>query len=582
MEEFYPDQTIRDKCHEISNKLNKYLIEQSMDKKLYMQFKKYYDNVYPKEKNNNLLTEQMIRYVEKTNLSYKLNGMELNDDDLAKLIEINKRISELSNQISHNISSYDIKFEFIEDELSGMTKQWLETRKTDKQIDFRDVYSLNLKYPDYVPIMSNCSNRNTRRKMNTSYLQRCVNTNPQLINEILELKNTKARILGFEKYSDLKLCKQMAKKTSNVMDFLNDLKEKIKPKTESDIRLISEFANKDNIHKIEQWDLSYYTKKISESIVNINMESLKQYFPLAKVKSGMFEVYQQLFGYRFTNISNLSKHTFWHESVELYQVNKSNDNSLVGYFYLDLFPRSGKFSHAAVFPIIRKSAQNYPICIMACNFDPIINLSFSEVETFFHEFGHIMHNMASIATIGSLAGTTCERDFVEAPSQMLEEWCYVDNVLKMLSEPEIPSELIAKLRLYRKQFVGIHIAKQLTYALTDMALHGSAYNSDPAQIYNQIFEEMLGLNTIPNTNMIASFGHIFGGYDAGYYGYLWSEVYAKDMFYSKFLNNELNPDIGSEYVSKVLCWGSIRDSDISLKEFLSREVSTQPFIDSIL
>lgn len=593
MEQFHPKEEIRNKCHELNIKMAEFNIEQSMRSDIYEQIKYYYDKIFPNEKSS--LSEQDIRFVEKMMNEYKYIGMDLDKDKRNQIELINTEISNLSNQFSHNISSDNTIFEFIEDELTGMSKDWLESRLImDKLKDDRKVYKISLKYPDYVPIMEQCSNRNIRRIISTAYISRCMDTNNMIASDILRLKNSKAKLMKyvdnstgivkyFDKYSDYKLQKQMAKKTEKVITFLNSLKDKIQPIVKTDLDLIRAEALIDNIHEIELWDISYYSKKIKERVANIDMEALKEHFPLKTVTNGMFEIYQTLFNYTFVDITESNKNTFWHHDVNLFQVIDNSTNTIIGYFYFDLFPRQGKFSHAAVFPIIRKSSKVLPVCIMACNFDPKSNLRFDEVETFFHEFGHIMHNIASVSDYASLAGTTCERDFVEAPSQMLEEWCYVESALNKMTPTDkpIPAEVLKNLQIYRKQFVGYHNARQIVFGLVDMALHGSEYDQPTDQVYKKIFEDIIGLKSIPNTNIIASFGHIFSGYDAGYYGYLWSEVYAKDMFYSKFANKELDQNVGLEYKTKVLQWGSIRDSMDSLKDFLKRESSNEAFIKSI-
>jgi len=591
MEHFHLDENIRNKCHELNVKMAKFNIEQSMRNDIYKQIKYYYENTFQKEISLNKLSKQDIRFVEKMMNEYKYIGMDLDKDKRNQIKLINTEISNLSNQFSHNISSDNTTFEFIEDEVQGMPKDWLKLRLImGKFKDNRQVYKISLKYQDYVPIMEQCSNRNTRRIVSTAYISRCIDVNGKIASDILKLKHLKAKLMRFNQYSDYKLQKQMAKKTETVMTFLNSLKDKIKPIVNNDLDLIRAEALTDNIHEIELWDISYYSKKIKERITNIDMEALKVHFPLITVMNGMFEIYQTLFNYTFVDITESNKKTFWHKDVKLFKVIDNsikvidnNTNTIIGYFYLDLFSRPGKISHAAVFPIIRKSVNNLPVCIMTCNFNPHSNLRFDEVETFFHEFGHIMHNIASVADYGSLAGTTCERDFVEAPSQMLEEWCYIGTTLNKMTPKDKPisSEVLKNLQIYRKQFVGYHYARQIVFGLVDMDLHGLSYDQPTDQVYKKIFEDITGLKSIPNTNIIASFGHIFSEYDASYYSYLWSEVYAKDMFYSKFAGKELDKNKGLEYKTKFLQWGSIQDSIVSLKDFLGREPSDEAFIRSI-
>ena len=387
--------------------------------------------------------------------------------------------------------------------------------------------------------MQKCSNRDTRSRILTAYLSKCIKTNPEIAKRILILKKSKAELLGFNCYSDYKLQKAMAKNTSTVMNFLNKLKNDLKPLLESDFELIRQRALNDGINEIQQYDISYYVKKISESIANVNMDELKQYFPQTKVINGLFEIYQSLFNVKYIDRTQLYSNTIWHSDVKLFEITDLSDNT-IGYFYLDLYPREGKYPHAAVFPIIRKSNVKLPICIMTCNFDPISNLSIYQVETLFHEFGHVMHSMLSNAEYQALAGTTCERDFVETPSQMLEQWCYIDTVLDKITYPKIPSELINAVRKCKKLFKGEYYSKQLVFALTDMILHSEYNPSDPdnsttpLDIYNNIFVDIIGLKPLIGTDFLASFVHIFTSYDAAYYGYMWSEAYAKDIYATKF------------------------------------------------
>ena len=293
----------------------------------------------------------------------------------------------------------------------------------------------------------------------------------------------------------------------------------------------------------------------------------------------MFDIYSQLLNFNFV-INNNNNHTLWHHSVKLYDVYDKITNNLVGYFYLDLFPRPGKYSHAACFDLIKKSKNNKPVAIMACNFSKDDNLTFDEVETLFHEFGHVMHHLCAKCTISSLSSFGCEADFVETPSQLFEEWCYVPKTLKMMANEDIPEFIVDKIIESRKILQGYHYARQLLFGLFDMNIHGLKFNEEPEKLYNKMAKDIVTLEPLENTNTITSFGHLFGGYASGYYGYLWSLVYAKDLF-SKFKDNELNSELGSELKEKVLSWGGIRDSVVSMKEFLNREPNSDFFINSL-
>jgi Zn-dependent oligopeptidase len=257
---------------------------------------------------------------------------------------------------------------------------------------------------------------------------------------------------------------------------------------------------------------------------------------------------------------------------------KSNDLT-IGYFYLDLFPRDGKYGHAAVFPCISKSIDTHPVAAMACNFAKDY-MTFDELETFFHEFGHVMHHMSSISKISGTASFSCESDFVETPSQMFEEWVYTNKTLKLIS-PSITDDIIEKIKKQRNILQGYHYARQLSFCYLDMNVHSKKYDHNSFETNKRITKEILGLDVQENTNSVASFGHLMGGYDAGYYGYLWSLVYAKDLF-TKFIDHELDSNIGLKFRNEVLSQGSIRPSMESIRIFLGREPNEDAFIRSIL
>jgi thimet oligopeptidase len=332
--------------------------------------------------------------------------------------------------------------------------------------------------------------------------------------------------------------------------------------------------------KIGVWDIPFYSRIFTERTCQFDKEQLKQYFPVSTVVSGALTIYQNLLGFKFTKVEDYNN-TFWHESVELYKVTNMDD-SMAGYFYLDLYPREGKYSHAACFPFINKSATTLPVATMACNFNKD-NLSFDEVETFFHEFGHVMHHISSEATISMMASFSCEGDFVETPSQMFEEWCYHYDTLKLMSN-NLPIELVAKLNQSRQTLQGYFYARQLSFGIFDMKIHSKEFiesNLSPGELFAQVTKEILELEVIPKTCEPASFGHLMGGYDAGYYGYAWSLVYAKDMFSLFTPDNLLNQQFGMKLRKEVLSKGSMRRSIDSVKIFLGRDPSSDMFIKSL-
>lgn len=570
MKDFHQNKEIRDVCSKLSDKLSTWSIEQSMRKDLYEKYKYYSSSQYNVEKP--FLSCEENTYFTNMMQNYSLAGMELPDEKFEELKEIKKSISTLCNDFQQNLGEENYVEYLKPEELDGLPSNYISSRLNDNMV------KVTLKYPDYVPIMEYATNRDLRKRLSTLFKSRCIKSNSVIMEKVFKLRQKVASILGYTNYSDYKLVKSMAGSSETVNKFLNDLHQQIKPVLQQDLNIMNSMHG-DNI---EQWDVAYYSRIYTEKTCNFDKEAMKEYFPVDIVVSGTFEIYQKLLSFKF--MKQPYSTDFWHESVELYKVydmtcmSLDMEDSVVGYFYLDLYPREGKYSHAACFPYITKSSNTDAVATMACNFGKD-NLTFDEVETFFHEFGHVMHHLSSGSTIKDLSSFSCEHDFVETPSQMFEEWCYMPETLKMMSK-NLPQEMILKLNQSRKMFQGYHYARQLVFGMFDMKIH-STNETNPTILFSMIQKDILGLETIPGTSEPASFGHLMGGYDAGYYGYAWSLVYAKDLF-SMFKDNLLDPKLGLKLRTIVLSQGSMRKSLESVKEFLGREPSNKPFIDSIM
>ncbi len=570
MKDFYVDEEIRNICSDLDTQISKFNIDQSMRKDYFNKFSYYYKNIFPEESKK--LNIEQIKYINDLEENYKNLGMYLDDNKYEKVKCIKKEIEELSDEFNNNLNNENSVFYFNKEELVGLPDKYFEDRVFEN-----NKFMVTLKYPDYNPLMEYCKNRDIRKKMCIAYNSRCINENSILAKKIFSLRNELANIFDYDKFSDYVLTDKMAKNTDSVMKFLIDIKNKINKQKDIDIENLKKIALEDNIDEIQLYDIAYYSRIYKQRVLNISKEDIKIYFNLEKVTQGMFNIYSKLLNYEFVRNNNYNN-TLWHNTVELYDV--FENNNLIGHFYLDLFPRDGKYSHAACFDIINKSKNNKPIAFIACNFTKNDNLDFDEVETYFHEFGHVMHHLSAKSTISPMSSFSCESDFVETPSQLFEEWCYVPETLKMMANDNISDYIIEKIIQSRNLLQGYHYARQLLFGFFDMDIHGNNYNKDPAEHYNKLFNEIIGLKSLENTNNIASFGHLFGGYESGYYGYLWSLVYAKDLF-TRFQNNELNSEIGKELKEKVLCWGGIRDSVTSMIDFLGREPNSDYFISTL-
>jgi thimet oligopeptidase len=578
-EQIHPDPEIRSKSTELNKELMAFGIEQSMRQDVYDVISYYYKNQYIHEFIN--LTQEQRKYVENTMIGYNMLGLGLEEDKKEKAKEINKKLSGYSSDYHRNIAEVKTEFELDLSQLDGMDESWLANRA----IEGTSKYRVKLQYPDYMPIIEYCKNRETRKFMSEAMGSRCMDLNLPIILDAVRLRKEKAELFGFESHTDFKLQNMMAKNSTTVMTFLNRLLDLIKPVVRLEKDKLNQLAKElDCLDMIEPWDKGYYSRIYTEKVSGLNMADLKKMFTIDSVTNGIFSIYQELLGLNFVDITESNSQALYTKDIRLFGVFNKTDQlhtSPMGYFYLDLFPRDGKYSHAAMFTFVRKSKYNLPISAIVCNFDPKLNVEFDNVVTYFHEFGHLMHNMVSSNQISSLSGTACQRDFVETPSQMFEEWCYCEEPLKRLVTQEyielVTPELVAKINKQNKQLQGMFNAGQLSYGLLDQAIHSSNIPDNTWVYYNNLVKELFGWEISPKVNMLANWGHMFG-YDSSYYGYLWSKVYAIDLF-SFFKSNPMDKELGMRLRSEILSRGGALDGLDLLRNFMGREPNPDAYIE---
>ena len=577
----HPDEEIRKKSTELNKELSSFDIEQSMRQDVYNIISHYYLNQYLSESVN--LDLEQKKYVEKIMIAYNMLGLGLEEEKKEQVKEISKKISTYSSDYSTNLAEIKTELEFGVEELEGMDPEWLSNR-LDPNNNLK--VKVKLQYPDYIPIMEYCKIRETRKIMSEAMGSRCIDTNMSIILETIKLRQEKAKLFGFKSHSDFKLQNLMANNSQNVMNFLHKLLDLIKPLVESDKNKLLQLAKElDGLDEIRSWDTTYYGRIYTEKESGLKMEDLKKLFTIESVTNGIFSIYQELLGFKFVDITESNPQALYAPDIKLFCVYDSSDleqSSPLGYFYLDLFPRPGKYSHAAMFTFVRKSQYNLPISAIVCNFDPKLNVDFDNVVTYFHEFGHLMHNMSSTNNIESLSGTACQRDFVETPSQMFEEWCYCEEPFKRLVKPEFLNildfkNIISKLNKQSKMIQGIFNARQISYGLLDMAIHSESIPNDTWEYFNNLNKELFGWELSPKVNMLANWGHMFG-YDSSYYGYLWSKVFSIDLF-SFFKDKELDQELGKKLRVEILSKGGSLDGMELLRNFMGREPNPNAFID---
>jgi peptidyl-dipeptidase Dcp len=550
------------------------------------------NQVYQQKTNLNLSEEQKT-LLDKTYKSFVRNGANLSEDKKNQLREIDKNLSQLTLKFGENVLEETNKYELIVDDinaLEGLPDAILESAaQLAEDKGHKGNWIFTLAYPSYVPFMTYAKNRELRKQLfiasSTKASKGDELDNQETIKEILRLKNQRANLLGYNKYADFVLEERMAKSSSNVTDFLSQLLDKAKPKAQQEMEELTLFAQKlDGLNQLEKWDYAYYSEKLKKEKFDIDDEVLRPYFQLEKVIDGVFQTSERLFGLTFKLNESIP---VYHPDVKAYEVN-DQDGKHVAVLYADFFPRAGKQNGAWMtsFRGQRKinGKDERPHISIVCNFTKPTKtkpslLSFNEVTTLFHEFGHALHGMLADGNYESLSGTSVYWDFVELPSQILENWCYEKECLDMFAkhyetgEP-IPAVLIEKIKQSSNFHQGYQTLRQLSFGLLDMAYH----SQDPANIGNLFeFEKNATQATalLPNvegTMMSTSFSHIFqGGYGAGYYSYKWAEVLDADAFELFQEKGIFDTETANSFRKNVLSAGGTEHPEILYKRFRGRD-----------
>lgn len=577
MKGLHPNEEIRLQATQSSTELQQFSAENSMRKDVYEKVYSYYHGKYKEEKE--FLNEEQQKFMEEIMLSYKKMGIHLEDSLTNRIKEIKKEIIDLTNQYESNLDNYCYSLYFTLEESKGLNESyikehWIPPENENEVGKIR----VQMNYPDYIGFMEYCEISESRKKVYIAYKSRAKDMNIPLGERILTLRHEYCQLLGYSQYSELALQDRMASNTEMVLSFLDKVETKLKPLFERDMALLEQ------LHPtfLEMWDMLYVMRVYKEQKMNINKEDIKEYFPLMETIPKVFAVFQKMLGYTFQPTKEYN-HTLWHEDVTLYEVWDIETNSIKGYFYLDLFPRDGKYGHCAVFPLISASSETLPVAALVCNFEREY-FQFDDLETFFHEFGHVMHHISSTSTNCSMSSFSCEMDFVETPSQMFEEWCFVPYVLNQLS-PTLPKTMIQTIIDVRELLQGYHYTRQLYFAKFDMYIHDPNQEGSTFEIGKQLLNELFPTFQVPDeVNEIATFGHVFGGYECGYYSYMWSQAFAIDVF-SQFFQDETDMDNckqGKRFREEILCQGSKRSSMISMQRFLGRDPDENAFIQSLI
>ncbi len=536
------------------------------------------------------LAGESRRLLDKQLLDFKRNGLLLAPAKRAEVKRLKDRLVDLELTFGKNLNEIKNYLPVTKEELEGLPDDYVARLEREG-----DKYKVTLDYPDYFPFMNNARNARARQMLEKLYNNRAAETNLVILAEVLKLRREAAKLLGYPTHAHYILEDRMAKKPAAVQKFIDKLEKRLKVLAKEELKVLKDLKREtegpEAAAVFNAWDWRFYDNLLKKSRYQVDDEKIKEYFPMETVTAGMLAVYQKLLGVKFRAVANAE---LWSPDVKLYEVTDAAGGPAIGYFYMDLFPRDGKYKHAAAFTLIkgRQLTDSYqaPVSAMVANFNkpspgrPSL-LKHEEVETFFHEFGHIMHQTLTKARYGRFSGSSVARDFVEAPSQMLEEWAWQKDILNSLSghfsdpSKKLPPELLDKMLAAKNVNSGLVNLRQLFFAGIDLRYH-TAEVVDTTEEYRRLMEPISMLPMSEGTHPEASFGHLMG-YDAGYYGYMWSKVFAEDMFSRFEAEGVLNPVLGRQYRELILEPGSSRDEAGQLKAFLGRAPNETAFLKSI-
>ena len=546
-----------------------------LNDKLYKKVKTVYNLT-----NKNSLSNEENTLLENTYKSFLRNGANLSNKDKNKLRKLDIMLGKLSLNFGQNLLKETNEYELLisdEKKLDGLSHDHKEAAKMLAKSKNKKGWLFTLDYPSFSALITYCKNRSLRKEITIAFGQRAFKNNEsdnqKVILEIINLRYQKAILLGYKSYSEYVLEERMAKNTKNVMNFLEDLVEKVKPIAKKEFKVLENYAKSiDNIDNLEKWDISFYTEMYKKHKYDVDQEKLKPYFSLTNVLNGAFEISNKLYGLNFKKISTIDT---YNDEVNTYEVNDEKNN-FIALLYTDFHPRKGKRGGAWMTSYkpqyIFKNNNQRPHISIVCNFTrPIKNkpslLTFNEVTTLFHEFGHALHGILANTKFKSLSGTNVSWDFVELPSQIFENWCYEEEALNIFAfhyktKKLIPIELINKIKESANYNQASQTLRQLSLAILDMNWH----NINPIKIKSvkeyehKILKKLTFIKDLNVTCTSTSFSHIFqGGYSSGYYSYKWAEVLDADAFEYFKEKGIFNKSIASKFKDNILSKGGTQD-----------------------
>lgn len=585
-----------DQCIE---KLTRYSTQVGQNEKLYSAYV-----TLRNDEGYNKLSQPQRQAIDNAIRDFRLAGVDLPQEKKTRYAQIKDNLSKLTNQFSNNVLDATHGWsKHVEDVnlLAGLPDSAVATAKQAAQSRDLPGWVLTLDGPVYLTVMTQADNAALRQEMYCAYMTRASDQGPdagrwdnsELIEKILQLRQEMAQLLGFANYAEYSIAAKMAESTDQVVAFLDDLADQVKPAARQELNELSDWVRQQyGLDALEVWDIPYYSERLKEAKYDVSQERLRPYFTLPKVIDGLFELVGSLFG---VQITEQSRDDLWHQDARFFSVSRNGE--VIARFYLDLYARQGKrggawMAECRVRRRLRDGVQQ-PVAFLVCNFSTPVGgaqplLTHNEVTTLFHEFGHGLHHMLTQVDVASVSGINgVAWDAVELPSQFMENWCWQPEVLRKLSQhvetgDPLPDELIKKLLAAKNFQSAMMTLRQIEFALFDFKLHmqyGSADFPGVQELLDQV-RERVAVVTPPAFNRFQnSFTHIFaGGYAAGYYSYKWAEVLSADAFAAFEERGLFDPQVGELFLKCILEQGGSRNAMDLFKQFRGREPSVEPLL----
>ena len=584
---FHKDASVREAAAVLETQGSKKKAEIFARRDVYRALKEY-------AQTNPKLEHEEARLLNKWMERYERAGMSLTDSKLKKYLKLNNERLEKITRYNVNLNNYKDELALAPEQLKGMGETYVN--RLEKTQDGK--YIVTLKYPDYNPFMSNAQDDDARKALQTKFARRGGEENVKLLEDTLVLRRKQAALLGYKQYPDFVLPVRMAKTQDNLRSFLKDLQKQVTPLAQAEMAQYLALKNKTlgtASKKINGWELGYWANQYKKAFYQVDDEKIKEYFPVQTVINGMFEIFGGIYGLTFEKADLPT----WHPDVQTWIIKDAATGQTISYFYMDLYPRDGKYTHAATWSFVDRfqlpdGQYQIPSVVIAANFSPAANgvpalLGHGEVETLFHEFGHVLQMSLATSKYASLTGDNVAWDYIETHSQLLENWAWQPQVLKKISShyqtgQQIPDELINSMVKSRHAGEATAFLRQNFLGQFDLEAHAKNRRVNTTKLYAKMMKDITGIEMTPDTYPQASFGHIMSltdPYDVGYYVYAWSLVIAQDIF-SQFEEQGLfNKELGAKLRTYIYTPGTVYDENEMVEKFLGRPYNNRAFLKSL-